>query len=194
MAPPTDRHSKAVLDAVQQLPAGYRNKLLAVSTRLRTSPLPPPRRTSAPSVLSAGLQPAAAAPTPHAQLTLRVKKIVCVSDTSELGKDEILLGGQATMIATAADGTLATPVDSGTTTPIALGKFKNGDQKALNLVLSTFKLRDAATYPRVFNVSMLFIEQDFGKVDKLVQFLKTVEEPDRAKGDQESAGLSHRAR
>ena len=124
VAPPTDRHSKAVLDAVQQLPAGYRNKLLAVSTRLRTSPLPRPAAHRHLSVLSAGIQPAAAAPTPHAQMTLRVKKIACVSDTSELGKDEILLGGQATMIATAADGTLATPVDSGTTTPIALGKFK----------------------------------------------------------------------
>ena len=31
--------------------AGYRNKLLAVSPRLRTSPLPTPRRTSALSVL-----------------------------------------------------------------------------------------------------------------------------------------------
>jgi hypothetical protein len=175
VALPTDSRSKAVLDAVQQLPAGYRNKLLAVSTRLRTSPLPTPRRTSAPSVLSAGLQPAASAPTPHVQLTLRVKKITCVSDTKEIGKDEILLGGQATMIATAADGTLGTPVDSGTTAPIALGKFKSGDQKTLNLALSTFKLRDAAPYPRVFNVSMLCVEHDFGDTSKLVQFLKTVE-------------------
>jgi len=172
---PTDSHSQAVLDAVQQLPAGYRNKLLAVSTRLRTSPLPTPRRTSALNVLSAGIQPAAAASTPHVQLALRVKKITCVSDTSELGKDEILLGGQATMIATAADGTLATPVDSGTTAPIALGKFKSGDQKTLNLALSAFKLGGAAPYPRVFNVSMMVDEHDFGNVDKLVQFLKTAE-------------------
>jgi hypothetical protein len=175
VALPQDSRSKAVLDAVQQLPAGYRNRLLSVSSRLRTSPLPTPRRTSAPSVLSAGLQPAAAAPAPHAQLTLRVKKIVCVSDTNEIGKDEILLGGQATMLATAADGTLATPVDRGTTAPIALGKFKDGDQKALNLTLSTFKLRDAAPYPRVFNVSMLCIEKDFGDTTKLVQLLKTLE-------------------
>ena len=108
-------------------------------------------------------------------MTLRVKKIACVSDTSELGKDEMLLGGQATMIATAADGTLAPPVDSGTTVPIALGKFKRGDQKALNLALSSFKLGGAASYPRVFNVSMLLVEHDFGDPTKLVQFLKTVE-------------------
>ena len=175
VAPPTDSRSKAVLDAVQQLPAGYRNKLLAVSTSLHTPPLPTPRRTSGLNVLRAGIQPAAAAPTPHAQLKMRVTKIECVSDTRELGKDEIQLGGQATMIATAADGTLTTPVDSGTTAPIALGKFKSGDQKALSLVLNTFNLRDAAPYPRVFNVSMLLVEHDLGDPAKLVQFLKTLE-------------------
>ena len=157
-------------------------------------PCPTPRRTSALSVLSADIQPAAAAPTPHAQMTLRVKKIACVSDTSELGKDEMLLGGQATMIATAADGTLATPVDSGTTAPIALGKFKRGDQKALNLVLSSFKLGGAASYPRVFNVSMLLVEQDFGETYQAGAVFEDGRKSDRKEGDRESAGLSHWAR
>lgn len=117
----------------------------------------------------------AAAAAPATKLSLRMLKIQCVSDTSEAGKDEILLGGQATVIPLSADGTFGAPIDSGTTAPIALGKFKSGDQRALNLVLCTYDLRDAAPFPRVFNAALLLIEHDFGDPGKFVTLLKAIQ-------------------
>jgi hypothetical protein len=172
---PTSARARAVADAAEALPAKTRDTLLSGGARLVGSNVAVPRRVTSLAALIGDPKPTAAASTPASTLTLRVQKIRCVSDTREVLKDEILLGGQATVIPLTGDGTFGAPTDAGTTAPIALGKFKSGDTRSLDLALSKFGLRDPAPFPRVFNVSMLLIEKDFGDPAKLVTFLKAVQ-------------------
>lgn len=172
---PTGARARAVVQAVQQLPERMRDALVAGRAGLGGQVGALPKRTSPLNALRAGVVSGAAAAAAFTKLSMRVQKIQCVTDTRELGKDEMLLGGQATVIPLSADGTFGQATDAGTTAPIALGKFKGGEQKSVEIVLSSFSLRDALPFPRVFNVSMLLVEHDLGDPAKLVTLLKTIE-------------------
>lgn len=175
-APSGGARAQAVAQAVKALPERTREGMFAGRAELVGKAVAVPKRRTPVAALggSRGATPAAASQ-PASKLSLRVSKIRCVSDTKELGKDEILLGAQATMIPLSNDGTFGSAVDAGTTTPIALGKFKSGDQKNLSLVASSFNLRDGLPFPRVFNASLLLVEHDFGDPGKLITVLKAVE-------------------
>lgn len=173
---PTGARARAIAQAAEQLPTRTRDALLGGGAGLGVAAVTSPRRVTPLSALIGERLPvpAAAAP-PASRLTVRVAKIKCVTDTSELGKDEMLLGGQASVIPLSNDGTFGAPTDAGTTAPVALGKFKAGDTRAVSLTLASFSLRDALPFPRVFNVSMLLVEKDFGDPDKLVALLRTIQ-------------------
>jgi hypothetical protein len=173
---PAGARARAVAQAADALPAKTRDALLAGGGKLAGGSTATPRRTTPLSGLGGGVRPAAAAASaPASTLTLRVQKIKCVADTRELGKDEIQLGAQASVIPLSGEGTFGQPTDAGTTAPVALGKFKAGDARAVDLALSKFNLRDALPFPRVFNVGLLLVEKDLGNPDKLVALLKTVQ-------------------
>jgi hypothetical protein len=170
---PSGAQAQAIARAVDGLHQRARAGFLAGRASLVSKPVAVPRRTTSFAGSTAGPRAQAAAPASTAsKLSLRVVKIQCVSDTKEIGKDEILLGAQASMIPVSSDSTFGTPIDAGTTAPIALGKFKSGDTRNLDLVLASFNLRDATPYPRVFNASLLLVEHDFGDPTTFVKLLK----------------------
>lgn len=176
-APSGSARARAVAQAVRALPDRTREGMFSARGELVGKAVAVPKRVT-PLAALAGARPvaqAAASGPPASKLSLRVSKIRCVSDTKELGKDEILLGAQATMISLSNDGTFGAAIDAGTTAPIALGKFKTGDQKDLELVVASFNLRDGQPFPRVFNGSLLLVEHDFGDPGKLITVLKAVE-------------------
>jgi hypothetical protein len=171
---PTRAAAKAVVQAVGQLSAPARaailngaNSLAAVASRATKATA---TGSNQPVRVGAGIGPAA--PTPHTQLRLRLHKIECVTDTREVGNDEILIGGQATMLSIGSDGTFDPPADAGTVEPIALGKFRSGDSRSLGLDCGKFSLNGAAPFPRIFSVTLVLVEKDLGNSDKLVTLLK----------------------
>jgi hypothetical protein len=173
---PAGARARAIAQAADQLPARTRDALLGAGAKLAGGAVTTPKRVTSLAALVGEPRPVpAAAAAPASKLTLRVLKIKCVNDTSELGKDEMLLGGQASVIPLSGDNTFGTPTDAGTTAPVALGKFKAGDSRNLDLTLASFNLRDSLPFPRVFNVSMLLVEKDLGNPDKLVTLLKTIQ-------------------
>jgi hypothetical protein len=173
---PATARARAVAQAADQLPRRTRDALIAAGPRFSAAAAATPKRVTPIAALLGNRRAAvaAAAAAPPSTLTLRALKIKCVSDTTEVRNDEILLGSQASVIPLSADS-IGTPTDAGTTAPIALGKFKSGDTRSLDIALSKFNLRDALPFPRVFNVALMLVEKDLGDPAKLVAFLKTVQ-------------------
>lgn len=168
---PAGGKAQAVARAVDGLHQRARAGFLAGRASLASKAVAMPRRTT--SFAAAAARPRAqAAAAPASKLSLRVARIQCVSDTKELGKDEILLGGQASVIPVSNDSTFGAPINAGTTAPIALGKFKSGDTRDVDLVLASFDLRAGTPFPGVFNVSLLLIEHDFGDPGTFIKLLK----------------------
>lgn len=172
---PTGARSQAVARAIDGLHPRARDGFLAGRASLTSKAIAIPKRSSSLAALLGPRPQATAAAAPASKLSLRALKLQCVSDTREVGKDEILLGAQATVIPLSGEGTFGAAIDAGTTAPVALGKFKSGDQRTLDLVLCSFDLRDTAPFPRVFNAALLLIEHDFGDSAKFVTLLKTIE-------------------
>ncbi len=171
---PTDPRVAAVASAADGLPTRTRKALLAGRGALTDRRLRMPRRlTNLAALADVGRGPAATQP--HTQLRLRLRHIECVQDTREPGKDEILVGGQSTMLTVSPDGLLGEPLDAGAVAPIALGKFKSGDERDLDLVVGRFSLNGAAPYPRIFNTTLVMIEKDLGDPAKLVKLLESIQ-------------------
>lgn len=81
-----------------------------------------------------------------------VDEVVCVKETSELGKDEIALGG----IAVDADETTTILPESD------LGKFKTGDRRTFNPAREMTAFNFDGDYPKNFAVFVALAEKDLG--------------------------------
>jgi hypothetical protein len=107
--------------------------------------------------IMAGDTAAFAQPTPRAIVSraLNINKLICVQDTIEPGKDEMVIGTVATALRVLADGTISTVV---TTKQTDLGQFKKDDdipfsQKAI----ASFANVET---PSVLSVHLVLAESD----------------------------------
>lgn len=119
-------------------------------------PVPPELRLTASDVQRIAPRAAAAAQSNVSRLELRLHKIECLEKTREFleGKDEMSIVG------TRIDATDT----KNTTFKIDLGKFKEGEVRALAspVLLSSFNLRDGDIFPKTFAAALTLTEVDRG--------------------------------
>lgn len=106
---------------------------------------------------------------PMSHLSLRLHKVKCNDDTSEIGKDEISLGG------TLIDAT-------GNTTRLSafkIGEFKDGTVKEYSSPrsLATFDLDKGTSWPKTYYATLVLAETDMGGLsDFLNELLDAVDD------------------
>ncbi|MFC7534455.1 hypothetical protein [Actinoplanes sp. GCM10030250] len=100
---------------------------------------------------------AAAATPPNKELALRIHKVTCKDETSELGKDEIYLGGTS----------VDEDADTKTVPAFKVKSFSTGGVQAYNPPkrFTYFNVREGGTkFPKSYSVVLVLIEHDMGDI------------------------------
>jgi hypothetical protein len=108
----------------------------------------------------------------NTKLNLRLRKVTCVKDTREIGKDEIAMGGTRLEIGFDAAGATVKSITS-KLSEIEIGQFVTGD--VINLspprVFASFNLNNGTQFPKSFLIAVAMAEKDFGGFAKFLDEL-----------------------